>query len=110
MIIPGWKQFAAILFIGLYTLNMGYAFEGTFRPLKNYKFISHTLTRTQLQEGHHTPKIGNRFEKSWLGSVPVPLPAEFVQGIDTQKLDFERGIESYLRGEFSQHGWRHYYA
>ncbi|MDR1493248.1 MAG: glycosyltransferase family 39 protein [Planctomycetaceae bacterium] len=109
-IIPSWKQLAAIFFIAIYTLNMGYAFDGIFRPLKDYKFISHTLTGTKFQEGRHTPKIGNRFEKSLIGYVLVPLPAEFVQGIDMQKLDFERGIESYFRGEFSQHGWLSYYA
>jgi hypothetical protein len=106
----GLETTCRIFFIALYTLNMGYAFGGIFRPLKDYKFISHTLTGTKFQEGYHTPMIGNRFEKSWLGYIPVPLPAEFVQGIDTQKLDFERGIESYFRGEFSPHGWLSYYA
>jgi hypothetical protein len=86
------------------------AFGGIFRPLKDYKFISHTLTGTEFQKDHHTPKIGNRFEKSPLGYIPVPLPAEFVQGIDTQKLDFEHGLQSYFRGEFSDHGWLSYYA
>jgi hypothetical protein len=40
----------------------------------------------------------------------VPLPAEFVQGIDTQKIDFERGIESYARGTWSDRGWWWYYG
>ena len=33
----------------------------------------------------------NRFAGTWLGEMPVPLPKNYVQGIDTQKLDFERG-------------------
>ena len=108
--LPGWKQLATILLIGVYMINMGYAFDGTFRQLKDYKFISHTLTGRNIDEKSYSAITGNRFEKSWLGYVPMPLPGEFVQGIDTQKLDFERGIESYLRGEYSQHGWWHYYA
>ena len=107
---PGWKQLAAILLIGVYMINMGYLFDGSFRHLKDYKFISHTLTGRDMDEKSHSIVTGNRFEKSWLGYMPVPLPGEFVQGIDTQKLDFERGIESYLRGEYSQHGWWYYYA
>jgi len=109
-IIPGWKQLTSVLLVGVYMINMGYLFDGSFRQLKDYKFISHTLTGRDVDEKSFAVITGNRFEKSWLGYVPVPLPGEFVQGIDTQKLDFERGIESYLRGEYSQHGWWHYYV
>jgi len=108
--IPGCKQLAAILLIGVYMINMGYLFDGSFRQLKDYKFISHTLTGRDVDEKSFAVAVGNRFENSWLGYVPIPLPGEFIQGIDTQKLDFERGIESYLRGEYSQHGWWYYYA
>ena len=31
------------------------------------------------------------------------------RGIDLQKLDFERGRPSYLRGEWNDHGWWYYY-
>ena len=108
--VPGWKQLVAILLLGVYMINIGYLFDGSFRQLKDYKFISHTLTGRDIDDKSYSVVTGNRFEKSWLGYVPVPLPGEFVQGIDTQKLDFERGIESYLRGEYSQHGWWYYYA
>ena len=33
-----------------------------------------------------------------------------IQGIDAQKCDFERGLPSYLRGEWADHGWWTYYA
>jgi len=108
--LPGFKQLATILLIGVYMINMGYLFDGTFRQLKDYKFISHSLTGREINEKSFAVVTGNRFENSWLGYVPIPLPGEFVQGIDTQKLDFERGIESYLRGEYSQHGWWYYYT
>jgi len=67
------------------------------------------LTGNDATERSHDVKPGNRFKDSWLGYVPVPLPGEFVQGIDTQKLDFERGIESYFRGVTLPHGWWYYY-
>ncbi|MGL6197132.1 MAG: ArnT family glycosyltransferase [Thermoguttaceae bacterium] len=104
-----WKQFMAIVFLAIYTINMGYFFDGSFRLIKDYQFISGTLTGTKMENGSPI-KQSNRFKNSWIGYLPVPLPAEFVQGIDTQKLDFERGIESYARGVWSDHGWWWYYC
>lgn len=99
-----WKQFVTIIFIGVYTINSGYFYDGSFRQLKDYQFISGTLTGEKMEKGSLI-KQGNRFKNSWAGMIYAPLPAEFVQGIDTQKLDFERGIESYARGVWSDHGW-----
>jgi hypothetical protein len=93
---------------GVYMINMGYLFDGSLRPLKDYQFISGTLTGQEVAKGK--TMVGNRFADSWMGCIPVPLPAEFVQGIDTQKLDFERGIESYARGVWSDRGWWWYYG
>lgn len=107
---PGWKQILLIMFIAVYTINMGYGFDGSFRQLKDYSFTSQSLTGLEPVENSYTIKPGNRFEKSFIGNIPVPLPAEFVQGIDTQRRDFERGIESYFRGATSEHGWWYYYA
>jgi hypothetical protein len=101
--LPPFRQLAAVAFIGLYVLNIGYLFDGTFRPLGKYVFIS------QLLRGQETPVVTNRFAGTWLDAIPVPLPAEFVQGIDTQRLDFERGLPSYLRGQWADHGWWYYY-
>jgi hypothetical protein len=102
-------QLAVIMLLGIYTINMGYLFDGSFRPLKDYKFISGTLTGNEIVKGKATV-VGNRFVDSWMGHVPIPLPGEFVQGLDTQKIDFERGIESYARGEWSDRGWWWYYG
>jgi hypothetical protein len=55
------------------------------------------------------PSVDNRFAGTWAGAIPVPLPADFVQGIDTQRYDFERGLPSYLRGQWADHGWWYYY-
>ena len=109
--LPDWKHMAVILLVGLYVINMGYFFDGSFRPLGSYEFISNTFTGHQSEKGEDFQAVpGNRFADSWLRTVPVPLPGEFVQGIDTQKLDFERGIESYFRGTYSQHGWWYYFT
>lgn len=96
---PPLKQLAVLILVSIYMLNMGYFFDGSFRMLKDYTFISQSLRG----------ETGNRFAGSVMGYIPVPLPAEFVQGIDTQRRDFEEGLESYLFGKYRDHGWWYYY-
>ncbi len=108
--LPPPRQLAAILVIALYVLNTGYLFDGTCRPLGEYVFISGSLGVQEVAEEQAWPAAAaNRFTGTWFGRLPVPLPAEFVQGIDTQRRDFERGLPSYLRGRWADHGWWWYY-
>jgi 4-amino-4-deoxy-L-arabinose transferase-like glycosyltransferase len=94
-----------IVVLAVYLLNLGYGFEGTLTRLGDYKFVSETLTGASAD---HRP--GNRFADSWVGALPVPLPKNYIQGIDVQKRDFENfGRPSYLRGEFRDRGWWYYY-
>lgn len=99
---------AAILTLGLYILNAGYGFDGTFQPLGDYRFVSRTLSGRELAD-HEIKEGGNRFIGSWLARVPVPLPRDYVTGMDLQKREFERGKWSYLRGEWRHGGWWWYY-
>ncbi len=102
------RQLVLLLLVGLWTLNMGYFFEGTLRPLGQFRFQSRLLTGYESLDD--VPRDGaNRFAGMWLAKVPVPLPAEFLQGIDTQRYDFERQLPSYLRGQWADHGWWYYY-
>ena len=98
-------QLTTILLVGLYILNLGYAFDGTFTQLKEFTFISRALTG--LEE---SGEPGNRFADSVLGELPVPLPKQYLLGMDVQKHDFEDyGQPSYLRGEWKDGGWWYYY-
>lgn len=105
---PPVRQMAAILFIGLYVINAGYLFQGTFRPLGKYRFHSESLGGG-LATGSSGGEGGNRFIGTCLERLPIPLPASYAAGIDLQKRDFERGYRSYLRGEWKQGGWWYYY-
>jgi hypothetical protein len=103
---PPFAQLIAILFVAVYGLNLGYLFDGIGTPLKEYEFVSTTLTGLE-QPG----KAGNRFRSTWLGSIPVPLPRQYVLGIDTQQKDLQEFAgRSYLRGEWKEGGWWYYYA
>ena len=103
------RQLAVIMLLGIWTINMGYLFDGSFRQLKDYQFISGTLTGHEITQSRPIT-VGNRFADTWIGHIPVPLPVEFVLGIDTQRIDFERQIESYARGVWSDRGWWWYYG
>ena len=100
-------QLVGILTVSLYVLNLGYTFEGTFTRLGDFMFASRTLAGADsVVDGG---RGGNRFATSWLRSAPVPLPYNYLRGMDLQKVDFERGLPSYLFGQWSPHGWWHYY-
>jgi hypothetical protein len=95
--------------ISVFVLNLGYGFEGTFTPVGKYRFISHSLGGERVG-GQTAAGGGNRFEHSWLAAMPVPLPKDYLEGIDLQKRDFELyGSKSYLNGVWSEHGWWYYY-
>ncbi len=102
-------QLAVLLLVGLCTLNAGYLFDGTLQPLQSYDFHSQWLTGDEHPDDRQAWTTGNRVSGSWLGTIPVPLPREFVQGLDTQRVDFERGRLSYLAGQWSNRGWWYYY-
>lgn len=97
-------QLTLILVVAVYVLNLGYGFENSFQRLDNFKFISHALGGPDAHE-----KPGNRFVGTWLGAVPVPAPANYLNGIDVQRYDFEIGKWSYLHGEQKIGGWWYYY-
>jgi len=102
------RQLAAILLLGLYVINLGYGFEGSFKRLGDYGFVSQTLGGPS-DDTQSRIRPRNRFAGSWLSELPVPLPENYVMGIDLQKRDFERGFPSYLRGEWRTGGWWYYY-
>ncbi len=109
---PSCWQLGLILFLGWNVLNTGYLWQGAFTPLGEYPFQSATLTGRPVPEdagqGAAVP-VGNRFSGTWLAQVPVPLPWDYVVGLDVQKLDFERKKWSYLCGEHKLGGWWYYY-
>jgi len=79
-------QLCVIVVSGVYLVNAGYGFEKPLKPLGQFRFISETLGGVHA---HTAP--GNILKFEPLRRIPSPLPANFLQGIDTQKYDFERG-------------------
>lgn len=94
--------------VALLTVNGGYGFENSFRPLGDYKFVSRSLNGFS-ESWHHGREPGNRFRETMLAHVPVPFPQSFVQGIDEQRRDFEGEHGGYLHGEHRDEGFWYYY-
>ena len=101
-------QLTAILVISLDVINLGYGMAEVGRPLGGFTFTSRTF-RGATDETGTVGASENRFRGSWLSKLPVPLPAEFLQGIDAQRRDFESHLPSYLAGHWRERGWYHYY-
>ncbi len=99
---------AVSLTIGICIVNLGYGFEGSNTSLSGYSFASQTLTGLETP-ADTPPRVGNRFSDTWLAALPVPLPKNYIQGLDTQKSDFECGMPSYLNGVWANHGWWYFY-
>ncbi|HJT36338.1 MAG TPA: hypothetical protein VJ783_30225 [Pirellulales bacterium] len=97
-------QLIAVLLLAVYLINLGYAFRGSCQRLGDYRFQSRLLSGEPPAK---TPTVGNRFARTWLARLPVPLPRDYVQGIDRQRADFEEGMRSYLHGHWSPRGWWH---
>ena len=87
---PSFRLLLRLMLVSLLTINLGYGFEGSFVPLKDYEFISRTLCG-DTKWNHETgfTLTGNRFRNHIVGATPVPLPYNYVTGIDVQKYDFK---------------------
>ncbi len=106
-----WAEVAQLILaslLGVYLLNLGYGFQGSLNRLDSYQFVSRTLAGDSVDDAGS----GNRFAELGFRFVPVPLPRNYLQGIDYQKKELEnRGQHerSYLRGEWQNQGWWYYY-
>ena len=93
--------------LALWVLNNGYLFEGSFQRLGDFQFFSESLSGVDSAKA--SSEGGNRFRDSWLGRIPMPVPQNFLQGIDHIKWEYERGHPSFLRGVKRNGGWWYYY-
>jgi Dolichyl-phosphate-mannose-protein mannosyltransferase len=79
----------------LVALNAGFLGEGTGTPLKSYTFVSDGFKKLAA-----TPVLRD---------LPLPLPYAYVQGLDMVSRDSRAQYWSYLRGRYSDTGFRSYF-
>jgi len=107
-IIRDLQQLTTIFGVAILSINLWYGFDGTLTPLGQFQFLSRSLGGSVDEKNVDRP--GNRFTGTPMAMIPVPFPRQYVQGIDRQKYHFERPDQSYLRGEWRERGWWHYYV
>jgi hypothetical protein len=107
-----WQQVwhgLAMVGVSVGVINLGYEFQDTGKPLGQYVFGSRTLGGEAPKDVSYGVLPINRFKDHWYGAIPVPVPSEFLAGIDRQKVDFEQRLQSYLHGQWQRGGWWYYY-
>ncbi len=101
-------QLAMILAMGLYVLNLGYLFEDVCTPLREFQFVSRTFGAARyasVATSQGSPLVG----QSGFDRFLVPLPKNYLLGIDTQKRDFEAGRPCFINGQWQMEGRWYYY-
>ncbi len=90
-------QMVVMFLFVIWAINCFYGFDGSFDKYGSYSFVS--------------KKLGMIDNKNPLFSeIPVPLPRQFLIGLDTQISDLEKyGQMSYLAGEWREEGRWNYY-
>ncbi len=78
-----------------------YYFEGLFRAVGECQFVSRTLGGNAAS----LSRPANLLTGSKLALLRLPVPIDYLQGIDRQLYDFDNGLISYAAGVCRQRGW-----
>ncbi len=89
-------RWLVLAFVALITLNAAYLFHGTGSSLRSFDFASNSARAWQKRLGP-------------LAALPVPLPKDFVVGVDRQKAVMESKHPVFLDMAWSETGFAHYY-
>jgi len=102
-------ELAVAMCIGLFLLNVGYGFEGTMTRVSDYRVVSAALGGEE-EWSPDEPNQRRMAVPEVFQPLRIPLPRNYVLGIDIQKWDFERRLECYVNGCWSAGGYWWYYA
>ena len=80
-----------------------YFFQGV-----GFRLSEWSLGRSWLFEA--VRRAGDRRVTAWLLEVPLPIPLEFLRGLDFQLWDTDRAQPAYLFGQTRAGGWWYWYA
>lgn len=92
----GTALWVMVLTISLFTLNAGYLFRGTGDAIASQSFVSRSLSWFNTAPG-------------WVRRLPVPIPRDFLVGLDHQRQIMEGEHPVYLDGEWRTTGFPLYY-
>jgi hypothetical protein len=93
-------QLCLAIIVSVVVVNLGYGVHGTCNPLGAFSFRSEAFSEVTGDTWVHD---------SWLRFLRVPLPEEFVTGLDKQMSYGDIHRPDYLRGQWKRGGWWYYY-
>lgn len=102
------KYFFLVVVVSFIVINFVYSFEGTFRCLGSYNFRSPLLSGVATGGQTSPPTPRNVFRHTLLGGIPVPLPSNYVLGIDSEMWDVGMGHVRLEGGQLARGG--HWYS
>lgn len=79
-------------------VNSVYLWSDVGRPLGELDFRSHFLTGRETVTSLSEP-TSNRFRGTLVGKLPVPIAADYLEGMDLQRVDFERAYSTWILGK-----------
>ncbi|MEX2285668.1 MAG: glycosyltransferase family 39 protein [Planctomycetaceae bacterium] len=88
-------HWVSAMLISVVVWNAGYLFQGSFTRFGDYQFDSKSLAKLS--------------KHSLLSRLPVPLPDDYVKGLDRQRHIMESKHPVYLDGRWSTTGFSDYY-
>jgi hypothetical protein len=93
----GWRCRHLVVVLGAACLvvNLGYMFQGSFRPIRGEVFHSGLF------------KFAER--TAVVRDIPLPIPRAYLQGMDLQHSVVENGFISFFLGQSAQRGWPQFY-
>jgi 4-amino-4-deoxy-L-arabinose transferase-like glycosyltransferase len=102
---PALWHLAIILAAGWLSLAAIYGFQGLGAPLRTIPLRSQSAQSLLCTSADGELVV--RPELRWL---PIPLPRDYLAGLDQQWSDLEGPNRSFLAGQWREEGWWYYYA
>ena len=99
-------QVVAIFSVAVYLINLAYMFDGVGTPMNRMAFVSQFMLRISKPG-----QINHEFLKNRIAYICLPLPKQFMLGLDCQIRDFEQYPRSAHLGSQSRvgGGWWYFY-
>lgn len=92
-----WRRWLVALVTAGVVLNAGYLFRGSFSPLGLFEFQSQEMRNMQGS-------------LAWLSKLPLPVPEDYLLGMDKQRAVMEGAHAVYLDNGWANDGLLHYYV
>jgi len=93
-------QAALAIASSVWVINLGYGFGGSGNPLGSHDFGSGALAGDSQPPGDLPAGKAacNRFRGTWLGRVIIPLPADYLKGLDRRMHEHETALGQRAEG------------